>query len=79
MKRRRASTGGSLVNKMIERCAERVDVGASVGVNLVAAVLFKRRVQGSTHALDDRDRHFLIRSHDLDEAEIDQLEQAARA
>jgi len=45
-------------------------------VNLVAAVLFKGRVQGGAQALNDGDRHLLIGGHDLHQAKIDQLQES---
>ena len=64
--------------QMIEGCAERIDIGARVGVAGVAAVLLQRRVGHRAAALHDRHRAALVGLHQLDQAEIDQLDHAAR-
>ena len=64
--------------QVVHRSADRVDVGAHVGVTGVAAILFQRRIGDRAAALHDRHRTAFVGLEQLDQPEIHQLDNATR-
>ena len=71
--------GGRRAGKqVVEGGAQAVDVAAGVGVAGVSAVLLQGRIGHGAASLHDGHGAGVVGLHDLDEAEVDQLDDAVR-